>query len=124
MTKPLAILVYENLMPGSQLVNRLQDLGYRVLTLSEPRMLQEAAARERPLIVITDLASQASHVAIEIKGLKINPTTSHIPVIAFSNQERADLQNAAKNAGADLVASDTAVLNHLAQLLDQALQID
>ena len=30
MTQPLALVFYEKLMPGSQLVNRLQDLNYRV----------------------------------------------------------------------------------------------
>ena len=29
MTRPLALFVYEKLLPGGPLVNRLQDLGYR-----------------------------------------------------------------------------------------------
>src|SRR5438445_9362650 len=35
MTTPLALVFYENLLPGSQLVNRLQDLGYRVQTIGD-----------------------------------------------------------------------------------------
>ena len=37
MTQPLALVWYEKLMPGSKLVNRLQDLGYRVLTAPEEK---------------------------------------------------------------------------------------
>ena len=35
MSEPLAILYYSNLMPGGQLANRLQDLGYRVQTMAD-----------------------------------------------------------------------------------------
>src|SRR5262245_49139849 len=39
MTEPLALVVYEKLLPGSQLVNRLQDLKYRVQTVADPTQL-------------------------------------------------------------------------------------
>ena len=39
MTKPLAIIHYERLMPDSQLLDRLQDLGYRVQTVAEATLL-------------------------------------------------------------------------------------
>ncbi len=35
MTQPLALVFYEKLMPGSQLVNRLQDLNYRVQAVND-----------------------------------------------------------------------------------------
>ena len=34
MTQPLALVVYEKLLPGSQLLNRLQDLNYRVQAIA------------------------------------------------------------------------------------------
>ena len=43
MTEPLALVVYEKLLPGSQIVNRLQDLNYRVQTISDPALLAECA---------------------------------------------------------------------------------
>ena len=39
MTRPLALFVYERLLPAGQLVNRLQDLGYRVQSLEDPATL-------------------------------------------------------------------------------------
>ena len=124
MKQPLALLFYESLLPGSQLGSKLQDLGYRVQTVSDPRRLQECAIREKPIVILVDLLSQTTNVCIEIKGLKFNSATEHIPVIAFTVQNNLELQNAAANAGASLVASDVALLAHLPQLLDQALQVD
>ena len=43
MSEPLALVLYEKLLPGSQLVNRLQDLKYRVQTISDPAKLTESA---------------------------------------------------------------------------------
>ena len=124
MTSPLALLVYENLMPGSQLVNRLQDLGYRVQTINDARQLTETAEREKALIVIADLLGQKSDVCSAIKNLKNCSATAHIPVVAFVDPKHADLTEAAQSAGANLVASPTTILQHLSQFLDQALQLD
>jgi hypothetical protein len=55
----------------------------------------------------------------------VNPATSHLPVIAFCSEHTGtDLQVQAQAAGATLVVSDTALLNHLPQCLDQALQVE
>ena len=53
--QPLAIVFYERLMPGSQLVNRLQDLNYRVLAVNNPALLAATAKRETPLLMFIDL---------------------------------------------------------------------
>jgi hypothetical protein len=36
MTQPPALVCCERLMPGSRLVNKLQDLNYRVQTVNGP----------------------------------------------------------------------------------------
>src|SRR3989442_450923 len=51
MTQPLALVLYERLLPGTQLVNRLQDLNYRVQTLSDPALLVDCAKQAKPMIV-------------------------------------------------------------------------
>ena len=124
MKLPLAILLYENLIPGSQLINRLQDLGYRVQTINDARLLVELAEREKALVVVADLFSTKTEVGKEIKALKANPATSHIPVVAFADAKQRDLQKAGSANGANLVASSSTILAHLPQFLDQALQID
>jgi CheY-like chemotaxis protein len=119
MTQPLALLLYEKLLPGTQLVNRLQDLGWRVQTLHDATELTRAAEEHKPVLVLADLSSTRSPVGQSISQLRQNQSTAHIPVIAFGADEAA--HKPAVEAGATLVVSDTAVLQHLNQFIDQAL---
>ena len=124
MTQPLALVLYEKLLPGSQLVNRLQDLNYRVQTVTEAERLVDCAEQAKPMLVLADLESSRKDVCPALARLKQTPATQHLPVIAFSVENSVELQAAARAAGATLVVSDTAILNHLPQFLDQALQIE
>ncbi|HEX3799842.1 MAG TPA: response regulator [Verrucomicrobiae bacterium] len=124
MTQPLALVLYEKLLPGTQLVNRLQDLGYRVVTVNATESLVECAVREKPMLVFTDLVARRINVPEAITQLRQNSTTNHLPVIAFADDKNATLQSAAREAGANLVVNEAAVLNHLEQFLEQALQLD
>jgi CheY-like chemotaxis protein len=124
MTQPLALVWYERLLPGSRLVNRLQDLGYRVLVAPSPDALVSCAEQEKPLLVVVDLAATRGEVAGAISRLKQSPATGHLPVIAFADDREAALQESARKAGANLVVNEVAVLAHLEQFLDQALQLD
>jgi len=123
MTQPLALVFYEKLLPGTQLVNRLQDLGYRVATASKADALLLSAAQEKPMLVIADLAPPRTKVVEAIAQLRQNPATSHLPVIGFADEKDVNLQDAARKAGA-LVVNEAAILTHLEQFLDQALQLD
>ena len=121
MSEPLAILLYEKLMPGSQLVNRLQDLNYRVQTVTDADALPPLAEREKPLVVVADLYSAQNKVCVALARLRQNPATAHIPVVAFSARNDEAQQAAAREAGATLVTTEAAITHHLPQLLDQAL---
>jgi CheY-like chemotaxis protein len=124
MTTPLALVFYENLLPGSQLVNRLQDLGYRVQTLNDIQALARQARQDKPLVVVADLSSASGDVCASIRELKKNTETQHIPVIAYTDPKNEKMQSAATVAGAAMVAGSDAILEQLPQLLDQALQLE
>ena len=124
MTEPLALVVYEKLLPGTQLVNRLQDLKYRVKAITDAATLVDCAREEKPLIVLADVVSSRKDICQTIARLKKDRDTQHIPVIAFAAEEAADAQRAAREAGATLVVSDSAIINHLSQFLEQALQVE
>jgi CheY-like chemotaxis protein len=124
MTQPLTLVLYEKLLPGTQLVNRLQDLNYRVLTVPGAGALVACAEQEKPLLVFTDLFSRDGKVPDAIAQLKRNPDTGHLPVIAFAHEREAQLQSAGRAAGATLVVTDAAILTHLQHFLDQALNLD
>ncbi len=119
MTQPLALLLYEKLLPGTQLANRLQDLGWRVQTLNEGAALTRVAEEHKPVLVIVDLHSTRQPVAEGIAALRANKNTAHLPVIACTADD--SLSAAALAAGANLIAGDTAILQHLSQFIDQAL---
>jgi CheY-like chemotaxis protein len=76
------------------------------------------------MLVLADLESSRQNVCVALTRLKQNPATQHLPIIAFGGENAPDLQAAARAAGATLVVSETAILGHLAQFLEQALQVE
>ena len=124
MTQPLALVVYERLLPGTQLLNRLQDLNYRVQAVANADTLVECAEQSKPMLVLADLESSRQNICAALARLKQNPGTKHLPVIAFGAEHAPDVQEAARAAGATLVGGETAILTHLPQFLDQALQVE
>ncbi len=124
MTQPLALVFYERLMPGSQLVNRLQDLKYRVDATNDLASLAARARSEGPMLVFVDLESGHGEVCRAITAMKSDTATEHIPVVAFAREEMTGLQADAQAAGAKLVVGESALLSHLPELLNQALQVE
>ena len=124
MTQPLALVVYERLLPGTQLVNRLQDLNYRVQAIGNADTLVECAEQAGPMLVLADLECSRQNICAALSRLKQNPATKHLPIIAFGAENSPGTQEAARAAGATLVVGETAILTHLAQFLDQALQVE
>jgi CheY-like chemotaxis protein len=124
MVQPLALVLYEKLLPGTQLVNRLQDLNYRVRAVNDPAALVACAELEKPMVVIADLYSRSENVPQALAQLRQNPNTGHIPILAFAPERAVQLQEAGRAAGAALVASEAAIVTHLPQFLEQALQLE
>jgi len=123
MSKPLALVFYSNLLPGSQLTGRLQDLGYRVHSIGSAALLPAACESETPLVVIAELVP-AAEARAAIAQLKANPATRHVPVLGFSRTHDAAAQTKAREAGVTLLAADTGIAEQLPQLLDQILQVE
>jgi len=121
--QPLALVFYERLMPGSQLVNRLQDMNYRVLSLNVPERLAATVQRESPLLLFIDLATPGD-VCGTIAALRANPATAHLVIIGFAPENATSLLAEARTAGANIAVSETAIVNHLQHLIDQALLVD
>ena len=124
MTLPLALVFYEDLIPGSQLVNRLQDSHYRVQPVSKLDELADVATHAGPMLIFADLVSKKGDVCDVIRKLRGNPATAHIPIIGFADDAEEALQVAGRAAGATLVAADSALLTHLPQFIERALQVE
>jgi PleD family two-component response regulator len=121
--KPLALLYYSNLMPGSQLSNRLLDLGYRVHNITDMTRLSETCQQETPLLVVAEILPGSPTLA-GIAKLRKDPATQHIPVLGYSPSQDPALQTQATDAGVSLLAGNAAITEHLPRLLDQVLQVD
>lgn len=124
MMQPLALLLYERLLPGSQLVNRLQDHGYRVSTVPGAGALVETCRREKPIVLLVDVSERADATCAALTLLRDDPETGHIPVIAIIPSQAPSMEEAARRAGAKLVVQDVVILPHLEQFLEQALHLD
>ena len=124
MTQPLALVFYENLLPGTQLVNRLQDLGYRVRVAASAMTLVAQAEQEKPMLVLADLRSRNADLCQVIRELRGKPSTEHIPVLAFLAKSDDKMQEAARSAGATMVALEDAILPQLPQLLARVLEVE
>ena len=124
MTQPLAILLNDRLLAGSQLVNRLQDLGYRVTTVDGPIGLLETCIREKPLLLFADVGGRGDTICTALRQLHEHAETSHIPVIATIPARSPETESAARESGAKVVVHDTVILAHLEQFIEAALHLD
>ncbi|KAF0179991.1 MAG: Response regulator receiver protein [Limisphaerales bacterium] len=124
MTSPLALLLYERLLPGSALGNKLRDQGYRIQHLTDATTLASTAEQEKPLVVFVDLELKNSDAFAAIKSLKDTAWTAHLPILAFSSPRHEKLQADALAAGATLIASDESILTQLSAMLDQAMAVE
>jgi CheY-like chemotaxis protein len=124
MMKPLAFVCSENMVLGNQLVNRLQDLGYRVEVISDGTQLSTQTASALPFVIICDLVSRGIDLVPAIRGLKQNEATGHIPVIGMTTNPDQQYHAKAVGAGASVVAMESGILVQLPQLLDMALAVD
>lgn len=124
MIKPLAVVFHESLLLGSQLANRLSDLGWRVQTVNSAATVVETVRRESPMLVVAELTLRQGDFCGVIADLKKDPALAHVPVIGYTSVKNKKIQDAAVAAGARLVAVDTAILDQLPQLLEYALALD
>ena len=118
------MLLYQKLLPGTQLVNRLQDLKYRVQTIGAPAELAESAAKFKPMVVLVDLGTSDPELLREVRRLRERKETQHLPVIGFGATNTEEAKKTALEAGVTLLVSDSAILSHLSQCLAKALELD
>jgi CheY-like chemotaxis protein len=126
MTKPLAFVFYVNLLPGTQVANRLFEQGYRVQVVEAAELgrLVELARKETPLLLIAEISPKSNAALEAVAALRNDAGTRHIPVLAFAASPDKELRAAAKIAGATLLASSQGILDQLPQLLDQILLVE
>jgi len=121
--EPLAILLCSRGLIATQLAERLEALRYRKQVIHDPAQLRPVAEAEHAMIAFADLEESEEVVAAAVQLLRNDPGTAHVPVIGFRREMNEGAQNALISRGFTVVVSDSAVLNHLSQLLDRALDV-
>lgn len=124
MTEPLAFLLYESLLPGSQLTNRLRDLGYRVKQVTDVAAFEDQVVAEKPLLAIVELASNQGSVCDLIARVRQNSETLHLPVLAYTSSKDKTVLEAARAAGATLIVVADGLLPQLPMLLERVLEVE
>ncbi len=124
MTEPLAFILYESLLPGSQLTNRLRDLGYRVRQITDASTFVAQAATDKPLLAVFELANSHVDVCDLIAQVRQHPDTQHLPVLAYTESKDKVLHEAAHAAGATLIVVADGLLAQLPMLLERVLEVE
>lgn len=123
MNKPLALLLCQRGLVAVPLTERLEALRYRVSTLGNPVELVTRAELDQAMVVFADLENDGQAVLQAIEHLRASPTTAHIPVLAFARELDDAGQAAAVARGASIAVAEPALLAHLQQLLQRALEV-
>lgn len=124
MTQPLAIICADNMAFGNKLAHRLQELGYRVMGVTDRTQLVNTARTSSPLVVISELRSRNGDPLSSIRELKNDETTRHIPILAYTPASSESHHNEALAAGVSLVAMESGILLQLPQLLETVLAVE
>ncbi len=123
-TKPLAIVFYERLLPGSRIGHQLADLGWRVSEVKQASELVAQVRVQKPVVVVAELALRTGDLCPVIIEMKQDPEISHVPVLGYADPANRKLAEAAVKAGVGLVAAETGILDQFPELLDHVLAVE
>jgi hypothetical protein len=79
---------------------------------------------DRPLVVFAEVANLGALVCDAMKSVRADRGVTHVLIIAFADPARSDLQAAATEAGATLVAASNGLLDQLPALLERAWEME
>jgi DNA-binding response OmpR family regulator len=121
--EPLALLLCARGLIATQLAERLEALRYRKRVITEPGDLKSVALTEKAMVVLADLDGNEDAVIEAVQQLRADSAAAHIPVIGFRRELDESLQNLVLGRGFTIAVNDGAMLSHVAQLLDRALDV-
>jgi CheY-like chemotaxis protein len=98
---PRILLVEDNEMNRDMLSRRLERRGYTVICASDGREGLDAAARERPDLILMDMSLPVLDGWEATRRLKADVALRDIPVIALTAHAMASDEQQARDAGCD-----------------------
>ena len=117
------LLVADDLMMPSRVREGIRPLGYTLRVAGSEAAATAAAATDPPPIgILVSLTARRYDPPSLIRALKTNAGTAKIPLLAFAGHVEKEKHEAARAAGADLVAANSSVALHLSQILPRLLE--
>lgn len=116
-----AALIDDNLLFTSQISAGLAKLGLAAEVIGSPHGAVERLAAAPPAIILVNLSSDRLRPLELVRALKAEPRLAGVPVVGFTGHtEQARIQ-AARAAGCDRVAANSAVTGDLKAVLGPLL---
>jgi CheY-like chemotaxis protein len=118
---PTLLLVADDLMFPSRIREGSRPLGYALRVVATEDAALDAARTGAPAAVLVNLTARRYDPVAVVRALKADPATAAVPLLAFAGHVEKDKHEAARAAGADLVAANSSVSLHLGALLTRLL---
>ncbi len=114
--KPSIILVANDLMRQSRILEGARVLGYEVTVADTEALWREALDGSKAQLVVLDLQA----VGLEWRPVVSAARQQGLPILAFGQHTDAEALRQAREAGCDFAVARSAVVEKLAQLLERA----
>lgn len=105
----------------SRIREAIRPLGYALEVAAGEAAARDAARARPPQAILVNLNARRSDPIGIIRALKADPATEPIPLLAFAGHVEKAKHEAARAAGADMVAANSSVSRHLPALLTRLL---
>jgi CheY-like chemotaxis protein len=119
--QPDLLLVADDLMVPSRVKEGAKPLGYAVRVAPTETAALHSAVDSPPVAILVNLTARRYDPLSVIAALKRDDRTRSIPLLAFAGHVEREKHEAAREAGADMVAANSSVSLHLGALLNRLL---
>jgi CheY-like chemotaxis protein len=116
-----AALIDDNLLFTSQITAGLAKLGLTAEVIGSPSGAVERLAAAPPMVVLINLSSERLRPLELVRTIKAEPRLAGIPVVGFTGHTEQARITAAREAGCDRVAANSAVTGDLGSVLGRLL---
>jgi CheY-like chemotaxis protein len=118
------LLLSDDLLFPSRVREALRGGPYSLRTVGTLAALNAALTPSLPMAILVNLAARRYDPLEALQQLKTGGATRAVPILAFAGHIETAKHEAARAAGADLVAANSSVSLHLPALLKRLLNLD
>jgi CheY-like chemotaxis protein len=112
-----AALIDDNLLFTSQISAGLAKLGLAAEVISRPDGAVERIAAAAPVVILVNLSSDRLRPLELVRAIKAEPRLERVPLVGFTGHTEQERITAARKAGCDHVAANSAVTGDLGSVL-------